>query len=65
MVVVDRSVGGEGGRTEDLHCTPGRGGKREREEVVERLRRQEREQLPGRWQGLLRFYGRRSVRGYP
>ena len=26
VVVVDPSVGGEGGRTQDLHCTPGRGG---------------------------------------
>ena len=61
VVVVDPSVGGEGGRTEYLHCTPGRGGERarEREEAVER---QEWEQLPGRWQGLLRFYGRRSAR---
>ena len=65
VVVVDPSVGGEGGRTEDLHCTPGRGGERarEQEEAVERLRRQEQEQLPGRWQGLLRFYGWRSARG--
>ena len=65
VVVVDPSVGGEGGRTEDLHCTLGRGGERAREweEAVERLRRQEWEQLPGRWQGLLRFYGWRSVRG--
>ena len=41
VVVVDPSVGGEGGRTEDLHCTPGRGGEREREreEAVEQLRR--------------------------
>ena len=37
--VVNPSVGGEGGRTEDLHCTPGRGGEREREEAVEQLRR--------------------------
>ena len=28
--VVDPSVGGESGRTEDLHCLPGRGGERER-----------------------------------
>ena len=51
VVVVDPSVGGEGGRTEDLHCTPGRGGEwaREREEAVERLRWQEREQPPGHW----------------
>ena len=62
-LVVDPSVGWEGGRKEDLHCTPSRGGEREREEAVERLRWQEREQLPGRWQGLRRFYGRRSVRG--
>ena len=39
VAVVDPSVGGEGGRTEDLHCTPSRGGGREREEAVERLRR--------------------------
>ena len=65
VVVVDPSVSGEGGRTEDLHCTPGRGGERvqEPEEAVARLRQQEREQLPGCCQGLPRFYGRRSVRG--
>ena len=59
VAVVDQSVGGEGCRTEDLHCILGRGGERalDREEAVERLRRQEREQLPGRWQGLLRLYG--------
>ena len=58
--VVDPSDGGEDGRTEDPHCTLGRGGEREREreEAVERLRRQEREQLPRHWQGLRRFYGR-------
>ena len=41
VVVVDPSVGGEGVRTEDLHCTPGRGGEWEweREEAVERLQR--------------------------
>ena len=46
--VVDPSVGEEGGRTEALHCIPGRGGEREREEVVERLQRLERGQQPGR-----------------
>ena len=33
VVVVDPSVGGEDGRTEDLHCIPGRGGERERVEA--------------------------------
>ena len=28
VAVVDPSVGGEGGRTEDLYCIPGRGGER-------------------------------------
>ena len=48
--VIDPSDGKEDGRTEDPHCTLGRGGEREREreEAVERLRRQEWEQLPGR-----------------
>ena len=41
VAVVDPCVGEEGGRTEDLHCTPGRGGERarQREEAVERLQR--------------------------
>ena len=41
VAVVDPSVGGEGSKTEDLRCTPGRGGEweREQEEAVERLRR--------------------------
>ena len=30
--VVDPSVGGEGGKTVDLRCTPGRGGEREQEQ---------------------------------
>ena len=40
VAVVNPSVSGKGGRTEDLHCTPGRGGERAREweEAVERLR---------------------------
>ena len=58
---------GEGGRTEDLHCIPGRGGEREREreEAVERLRWLEREQRPGHWQEVLRLYGQRFARWLP
>ena len=39
VAVVDPSVSREGGRMEDLHCTPGRCGERgrERKEVVGRL----------------------------
>ena len=50
VVVVDPAVGGEGGRTEDLHCIPGRGGEqeREREEAVELLQWLERGQRPWR-----------------
>ena len=65
--VIDPSDGEEDSRTEDAHCILGRGGEqeREREEAVERLRWQELEPLPVRWQGLRCFYGRRSVRRPP
>ena len=48
VAIVDPSVGGEGGRTEALHCIPGRGGEWEREEAVERLQQLERGQRPWR-----------------